>query len=227
MARAHASDRALAWQVYRGSLVAACFAAPALPAYAADWTNIANLAIAACSESTPEAYDDSLKSAGFVLLTDTDLPRVAEQFTYSQRLATYARSGELPNPALHGNALTLFSGVVELMMNDTETQDSPRIYTFPGDDAFFVITSATAPVNCGFTHTASPEDGALHVGEFDDTVGILTPDATAEVEFLTEAVRVPNGNERPVILYRQMRPKDGSETAFGGDAIVSQWNISP
>ncbi|WP_317056261.1 hypothetical protein [Roseovarius rhodophyticola] len=207
------------------AFLGAAFIVAASSAQAGEWNKIASKAIAACTDAAPEDFDANLASAGFEHLTDAHVDRVGAQLTYAERLTTYAQTGEAPNPALHANAVEIFTGIIAAMVEDAD--DGQQIYVFPEDDTFFVITSVVEPEHCGFTHVASLDHGALRAGEFDDVAGIKNPDQSFEQEFLTDAISTPNGQDEPFIFFRQLRPKDGAKAALGDDAIVSQWGIRP
>lgn len=225
MSPVQAVGRASARRTALISLGTACLLALTSSAHAGDWNKIATRAVAACTDTEPEAYNANLVAAGFVPLTDEQVGRVGAQLTYAERLTAYSQTGEAPDPELHANALEIFTGIVAAIIESAN--DGQQIYVYPEDDTFFVMTSLVEPEHCGFTHVASLDHGALRTGEFDDIAGVKNPDQTFEQEFLTDLIAMPNGEEQPFIFFRQLRPKDGAKAALGDDAIVSQWGIRP
>ena len=207
------------------AILGTAFLVVASPAQAGEWGKIAGKAISACTDAAPEEFDASLTSAGFEPLTEAQVDRVGAQLTYAERLTAYSQTGQAPNPALHANAVEIFTGIVASIAESTD--DGQRIYVYPEDDTFFVMTSSVEPAHCGFTHVASPDHGALRADAFDPGTGIKDPDQTIEQDFLTDLISVPNGEDQPFIFFRQFRPKDGAKEALGDDAIVSQWGIRP
>ncbi len=219
-----AVGRAFAWHA---TLIVsgAAFLLVAAPAEAGEWGKIAKKAIAACTEAAPEEFDANLASAGFEPLTEAQVNRVGAQLTYAERLTAYSQTGQAPNPALHANAAEIFTGIVAAIAESTD--DGQRIYVYPEDNTFFIMTSSVEPAHCGFTHVATPDHGALRADAFDPNAGLKDPDQTIEQDFLTDLISVPNGEDQPFIFFRQFRPKDGAKEALGDDAIVSQWGIRP